>query len=95
MIPFAESNGGARGWCDEYPFASSKQGGPANFAAGKVSLRMVPEFEQRIQAGQLSAFYGWAGVAADGNSEESRFLAIAIPGMNSFMVNRRGEVYRW
>ena len=40
-------------WCDEYPFASVRQGGQANAA----SLRLVPGIEQAFQGGKLSAFY--------------------------------------
>jgi RHS repeat-associated protein len=38
-------------WCDEYPFASSRQGGPGS------SVMLAPRFEQLLQGGKLSAFY--------------------------------------
>jgi hypothetical protein len=37
-------------WCDEYPFASTAQGGPG------ASLRLVPAWEQMLQGGLYSAF---------------------------------------
>lgn len=49
--------GACRGWrgpgsCDEYPFASTYEGGP-----GKASIAGVPLWEQRRQGGDLSGFY--------------------------------------
>ena len=49
--------GACRGWrgpgsCDEYPFASTAEGGP-----GKASIASVPLWEQRRQGGDLLAFY--------------------------------------
>jgi Deoxyribonuclease NucA/NucB len=49
--------GACRGWrgpgsCDEYPFASTIEGGP-----GKASIAGVPVQEQRRQGGDLAGFY--------------------------------------
>jgi hypothetical protein len=49
--------GACRGWrgpgsCDEYPFASTREGGP-----GKASIAGVPVQEQRRQGGDLLGFY--------------------------------------
>jgi Deoxyribonuclease NucA/NucB len=49
--------GACRGWrgpgsCDEYPFASTYEGGP-----GKASIAGVPLWEQRRQGGDLLGFY--------------------------------------
>ena len=49
--------GACRGWrgpgsCDEYPFASTIEGGP-----GKASIAGVPLWEQRRQGGDQLAFY--------------------------------------
>jgi deoxyribonuclease NucA/NucB len=49
--------GACRGWrgpgsCDEYPFASTYEGGP-----GKASIAGVPLREQRRQGGDLAGFY--------------------------------------
>ena len=62
-------------WCDEYPFYSTTQGGPG------ASLRLVPESEQRTQAGKLTAFYGACGI-----QDEDWFavIPIALPGSSTF-----------
>jgi Deoxyribonuclease NucA/NucB len=56
-VPQDRRPGACRGWrgpdsCDEYPFASTAEGGP-----GKASIAGVPLREQRIQGGDLAGFY--------------------------------------
>jgi Deoxyribonuclease NucA/NucB len=56
-VPRDRRPGACRGWrgpgsCDEYPFASTYEGGP-----GKASIAGVPLREQRRQGGDLLAFY--------------------------------------
>ena len=56
-VPRDRRPGACRGWrgpgsCDEYPFASTAEGGP-----GKASIAGVPLREQRRQGGDLLAFY--------------------------------------
>ena len=56
-VPRDRRPGACRGWrgpgsCDEYPFASTIEGGP-----GKASIAGVPVQEQRRQGGDLLAFY--------------------------------------
>ena len=56
-VPRNRRPGACRGWrgpgsCDEYPFASTIEGGP-----GKASIAGVPLKEQRRQGGHLLAFY--------------------------------------
>ena len=48
-------------WCDEYPFASTLEGGQANGS----SLMLVPATEQMYQGGMLSAFYAACSVVAN------------------------------
>ena len=48
-------------WCDEYPFASAREGGQAN----GPSLKLVPAGEQQSQGGSLGAFYGACKVLAN------------------------------
>jgi len=50
--------------CDEYPFASSEEGGEVNYYAGNVSLRFVIGNEGQPQGGVMSQFYQKCGVAA-------------------------------
>ena len=90
---FAQSNGGLPGICDEYPYSTSKEGGPVRYDAGYVSLRMVARVEQNRQGGHLGHFYNWAGVSKDGHSDMSKFITIGLPGVYSFSVNRAGEVH--
>jgi hypothetical protein len=56
-VPRDRRPGACRGWrgpgsCDEYPFASTYEGGP-----GKASIAGVPLGEQRRQGGDLAGFY--------------------------------------
>ena len=56
-MPADRRPGACRGWrgpgsCDEYPFASTYEGG-----LGKASIAGVPLWEQRRQGGDLLAFY--------------------------------------
>jgi hypothetical protein len=56
-VPRDRRPGACRGWrgpgsCDEYPFASTYEGGP-----GKASIAGVPLWEQRRQGGDLAGFY--------------------------------------
>ena len=56
-VPRGRRPGACRGWrgpgsCDEYPFASTLEGGP-----GKASIAGVPLQEQRRRGGDLLAFY--------------------------------------
>ena len=62
-------------WCDEYPFFSTTQGGPG------ASLKLVPEAEQRIQAGKLSSFYTACGVDDD---DWFAVIPILVPGVPTF-----------
>ncbi|MBP2294002.1 NucA/NucB deoxyribonuclease domain-containing protein [Azospirillum rugosum] len=49
---------GAISWsCDEYPFASSTQGGNAPVNNVLSGVMIVPAFENSTQGGALSAFY--------------------------------------
>ena len=56
-VPRNRRPGACRGWrgpgsCDEYPFACTSDGGP-----GKASIAGVPLREQKLQGGDLLAFY--------------------------------------
>jgi Deoxyribonuclease NucA/NucB len=56
-VPPDRRPGACRGWrgpgsCDEYPFASTYEGGP-----GRASIAGVPVWEQRRQGGDLAGFY--------------------------------------
>jgi hypothetical protein len=52
-------------WCDEYPFASSREGGPGS------SVMLAPAWEQLIQGGYLSAFYGLCKVTPNVSPDDA------------------------
>ena len=86
--PFSRLLFGEPGVCDEYPFASTLQGGLLNYNAGWVSLRLVPIQEGRAQAVLLSSFYRKNKL----NSVGKPFLSLAIPGFFSFGIDKNGRV---
>ncbi|OQY99921.1 MAG: hypothetical protein B6D35_08075 [Candidatus Brocadia sp. UTAMX2] len=59
-------------WCDEYPFASTVEGGPG------ASLKLVPAWEQRLQGIELKGFYYACKIKA-GDPIESKFGVIPVP----------------
>ncbi len=80
--------------CDEYPFASTRQGGPVNYVLGGVSLRLLDLNESNRSGTFLNTFYTTAGIDSGGFSKESRFIALGVPSIRSFFTDRRGVVYR-
>lgn len=52
--------------CDEYPFASTKEGGK------RARTRVVPLSENHSQGGQLSAFYRKYGIGTSGRNSRFR-----------------------
>lgn len=58
--------------CDEYPFASTEQGGP--FANPPVSLLPLPAGESTTQGGKLIGFYNSCGVA-----QGAGFYVVPVP----------------
>jgi RHS repeat-associated protein len=73
--------------CDEYPFASTEEGGVKNRA--RVSLRPVPVGEQSRQGGLLSAFYFACRISktrTSGNpiNDKRTFLVLATPSIVGF-----------
>lgn len=79
--------------CDEYPFYSTKQGGPKNYDEGSVSLKLLDNGESRRTGPFIQSFYNNAPIAEDGVSEESKFVALGLPWMPSFYTDRRGTVH--
>jgi hypothetical protein len=87
----AVCRGRARGVssCDEYPFASTEEGGALN--QSRVSLRLVPAWEQSVQGGRLGAFYGACRVATRPTSanplqDKRRFLTVATTSSPGFWI---------
>jgi hypothetical protein len=79
-------------WLDEYPYASTEQGGEANYNNNKVSLRAVPDWEQRRQGGILSSFYDKGLISEGGASDPmSWFVNFAGFGSVTHMYDRSGN----
>jgi RHS repeat-associated protein len=77
------------GSCDEYPYATAAQGGELNWAAGNVSLRVIPG-EDGTQGGQLSSFYGACGVTTG-----APFVAFGLPGVPAGYICSNGRARVW
>ena len=78
--------------CDEYPFASTLEGGRANYQLGRVSLRPVPAWESPLQGALLSQFYSRCKIPQTAAprgpfwSDPSAFVSIAAADLPSFFV---------
>lgn len=73
--------------CDEYPFASTEEGGSRNQL--RVSLRLVPVYEQSLQGGLLSAFYAACRISTSRTSanpiyDKRTFLVVPTPHTPGF-----------
>jgi RHS repeat-associated protein len=77
---------------DEYPYASTAQGGEKNYNNNLVSLKAVPIVEQNRQGGIMSNFYRW-GQVGDGGLDDvsSWYLNFAHFGSMSYMLDRSGN----
>jgi RHS repeat-associated protein len=86
----AECNKSARGLfgglaaCDEFPYATAKEGGPGNYPI-RTSLRLVPIIEASPQGVKLEAFYRLCGIQRD-HPKKSEFLAIGMPEVHSLVL---------
>jgi RHS repeat-associated protein len=81
--------------CDEYPFASTRQGGPVNYVLGTASLRLLDLDESNRTRNFIGSFYNSAIRSTDGFSKDSRFIALGIQGAKSFYTDRAGNVHYW
>ena len=79
--------------CDEYPYASTFQGGPLFYGLDMVSLKVVPRSEQNPQRDLINRFYTVAGIARlEENPEASIFLTYGLAG-ESWCTDRAGNVH--
>jgi RHS repeat-associated protein len=69
------ANAGMVPWCDEYPFNKTTEN---RGSVATVELRLLPELEQRTQAGKLTAFYN-AQCKVDRDGNPSDFIVIPVP----------------
>ncbi|MCB1555584.1 MAG: tandem-95 repeat protein [Xanthomonadales bacterium] len=72
--------------CDEYPFASSLQGGNSKYKDGLVSLMWVPRREGPKQGGEISGFYNSQKVYPS-----TPFMVTGIPFMPTSYITRGGD----
>jgi RHS repeat-associated protein len=78
--------------CDEYPFASTLEGGHKNYRRFRVSVRPVASWESPLQGALLSRFYSKCNIprttAPRGPwwSDRSAFVSIAVPTLPSFFI---------
>ncbi len=75
--------------CDEYPYASVRQGGNLNYEKGLVSLQWVPKSEGSKQGNLLKNFYRKAEMTRSGPG--SWFLNVALPTYDSAFIERSGK----
>ena len=73
--------------CDEYPYASTFNGGTLMYTLGGVSLRAVPSSDNRAQGGKLGDFYRKNSVTVG-----KPFINLAMPYGPTFYINKRGKV---
>lgn len=50
--------------CDEYPFFSTREGGPIHYLKGEVSIRPLPKYESTMQGGINNGFYSANGMSS-------------------------------
>lgn len=72
--------------CDEYPYASTREGGNANYKKGLVSLQWVPKTEGSRQGVLLKKFYKKAKVLDF--SPGSLFLNVSLPTYETAYIDR-------
>jgi RHS repeat-associated protein len=78
--------------CDEYPYASTNEGGDANWHLDRVSMMPVPKWESNFQGNRLSAFYRTMKLEPNFGPPESTFFNISIPIYPTFFLTKRGVV---
>nr|WP_314550905.1 RHS repeat-associated core domain-containing protein [uncultured Ottowia sp.] len=71
--------------CDEYPFASTLNGGHANYLNDSVSLQLLPQHESDRQRELLGKFYSRANISAG-----KPFISVANPLVPSYFIDKHG-----
>ena len=72
--------------CDEYPYATTLQGGTINYDAGNVSVRLVSRSESNIQGRLIGASYSNSPIGIGDN-----FIVIPLGGQSGYFDKR----WRW
>ncbi|WP_235111743.1 putative Ig domain-containing protein [Acaryochloris sp. 'Moss Beach'] len=89
---------GERDVCDEFPYASTAQGGSGNYALGLVSIHPVPNREQRwatnSQASRLRSFYSSskANVTTGGISDPTSWFGNYTTAITTSWIDREGRL---
>jgi transglutaminase-like putative cysteine protease len=81
-----ESANGMAGQCDEYPFGKTFEGGAINYAAGKVSIKLINASDNLVGGGTLRQFLGQCGVFSF-----EQFKVTIVPGASGGR-DRNGNV---
>ena len=74
--------------CDEYPYASTFNGGEMMYNLGGVSLRAVPRSDNRAQGAKLKWFYAKNQIGI-----RSPFINLAIPFAPNFYIDKHGKAH--
>ncbi|MEO6689411.1 MAG: RHS repeat-associated core domain-containing protein [Dokdonella sp.] len=75
--------------CDEYPYASTLEGGNANYRAGLVSLMWTPKSEGPRQGNYLKQFYRKGQLVPA--TPAGVFLNVALPWFPTSYIDRKGN----
>jgi hypothetical protein len=74
--------------CDEYPYASTYNGGNLMYELGGVSLRGVPGSDNKAQGSKLKNFYSKNGITTG-----RPFINLAIPYGPGFYIDKHGKAH--
>ena len=72
-----------------FPYSSTLQGGPINYALGSVSVRLVRAAERRRQGSVINRFYSGAGVTRGGILPKAIYLNVVTP-LPSYYIGSKG-----
>jgi RHS repeat-associated protein len=94
-LPIYKNNNDRKNmWTDEYPYATTVQGGGYNYSQGLVSLMSAPAKEQRHQARSLKKLYDKGNVSQRGTLDPSSwFLNIVSFRRQTRVYDRQGRRY--
>lgn len=66
--------------CDEYPYASSDQGGATNFGLGTVRVDLIDRDSNQGEGNALASFYPSCGIPPNGGQySDSTYFVVPIP----------------
>jgi RHS repeat-associated protein len=77
-------------WTDEYPYATTAQGGKSNYYDGLVSLMPAPEKEQRHQARSIKKLYNQGKISNRGTVDPTSWFVNLVSFRRQTRVYDRG-----